>query len=407
MTTGLRPERLGIYGFRNRVPGSYRLALVSAADVAAPRIWDLALAAGQKAVVVGVPPGFPPRDAPGLVQTGCFLTPNADAAWVAPAALAEELTRRHGPYLVDVEGFRGGDEAAVLAACHALTRQRFGLLRYLVVRERPDFAMVVDIAPDRLHHALLRHLLPEHPGHEPGHPFVALARRYYRALDAELGATLALAGPQTTVIVASDHGVRPLAGGFCLNEWLIAEGLLVLHRQPTGPTPLEGLEVDWSRTRVFGEGGYHGRVFLNLAGREPAGIVTAAEAPALLARIADRLADLRGPDGRALANRCFAAADVYPDARGLPPDLTLYADDLALRVVGTVGHGRLFLPGTDRGADDANHDPQGLVVVYGPRVGHARDIAADITDVFATACDALGLTPPAGAAGHTLRAHPG
>ena len=45
----------------------------------------------------------------------------------------------------------------------------------------------------------------------------------------------------------SDHGARPLDGGFCVNEWLVREGLLVPHEYPKEITPFSQLAVDWDR----------------------------------------------------------------------------------------------------------------------------------------------------------------
>ena len=48
--------------------------------------------------------------------------------------------------------------------------------------------------------------------------------------------------------------------------------------------------VDWARTTAWGEGGYYGRIFMNVAGREPNGIVP----PEEYARLAIMLNDARG-----------------------------------------------------------------------------------------------------------------
>ena len=55
-------------------------------------------------------------------------------------------------------------------------------------------------------------------------------------------------------------------------HWLL-QGLLTTLAEPTGVSSLRDVGVDWSRTTAWGEGGYYARVFLNVEGREPAGIV--------------------------------------------------------------------------------------------------------------------------------------
>ena len=57
------------------------------------------------------------------------------------------------------------------------------------------------------------------------------------------------------MLVVSDHGARRLDGGFCVNEWLIREGLLVLNHYPEQVTPFSKLDVNWDRTQGLERGG--------------------------------------------------------------------------------------------------------------------------------------------------------
>jgi predicted AlkP superfamily phosphohydrolase/phosphomutase len=259
--------------------------------------------------------------------------------------------------------------------------------------------MMVDLGPDRFHHACLRHVMAAHPDFAPDDRVFD----YYRLLDDELGATLGLAGPDTTVMVVSDHGVKPLHGAVCINELLIREGLLVLRDgPPPAPAPLSALNVNWDRTVAFGEGGYHGRIFLNRTGRDPRGIVTPDRAPAVIDQLRRLLTSLTGPDGRPMHNVVFAPREKYGDAyAGMPPDLTVYFDNLNRRSAGTVGHGTIFLPCNDTGTDHANHDFDGIFALRGPGVqrGERR---ASILDIFATALHRLGIAAPAGTGGEIL-----
>ena len=81
----------------------------------------------------------------------------------------------------------------------------------------------------------------------------------------------------TIVLVVSDHGAQRLDGGFCVNEWLVREGLLVLKSYPKEVTPFGKLDVDWEKTKVWSEGGYYARVFFNVKGREPQGTIEPAD----------------------------------------------------------------------------------------------------------------------------------
>jgi predicted AlkP superfamily phosphohydrolase/phosphomutase len=405
MTTGRDPGELGIYGFRNREPGTYGMRLVGAADLSFPRIWNLASDAGLSSAVVSVPPTYPPRAvaSPRTWITGCFLTPGADSPWAEPASLREELSTRFGSYIVDAEAHRSADRSRLLAECRELTRQHFAIFRHLLETRRPDFAMIVDLGPDRFHHGLLADVWPEHPRYDPTGPFARAGAKYYALLDREIGSCLELLDPEALVLVVSDHGVRPLTGGVCINEWLIDEGYLVLEERPREPTPLARCRVDWGRTRAWGEGGYHGRVLFNVAGREPCGLLPHAQLDAEREHLAERAAALPGPDGRPMQTRVLFPERIYRRVRGTPPDLMVYWDGLSRRSVGSVGHGALHVERSDTGPDHANHDPDGIYAACGPGIEHSGErLLARIADVFATAVEALGIEPPRRAGGRSL-----
>ncbi|MET0390972.1 MAG: alkaline phosphatase family protein [Polyangiales bacterium] len=404
MLSGYDPGQLGLYGFRNRQLGSYQLRLVTSRDLNAaerPMLWDR-LRPEQHACVMFVPPSFPPRSVQGELVS-CFLTPDAASPHTSPPALAVELRERFGPYQPDVDEYRTDDRARLLAQLQAGTRQRFAIAEHLVRTRRPDLGVMVEVGPDRFHHAFWSHIVPEDPRHEPGNPWETAGLAYYRLLDEGVGALLRAAGDDTAVFVVSDHGVRPLYGCIHVNQWLIDRGYLVLTRQPEVLTPFSQLEVDWSRTRAFGEGGYHARIMLNVMGREPAGCVPSTQVDALCEQLARELAELPGPRGERLAHHIARPAACYREVRGLPPDLMVFFDDLNYRASGSVGGGVLYSADNDTGPDACNHDWDGIFIAAGPGIP-ARGPLTDLNyaDVAVTALNLLGL-PATDLAGRDVR----
>ncbi len=389
MISGRDPGELGLYGFRKRVPGSYALTLADSRDVQVERVWDVLARHGLRSSVIAVPPSSPPFPVNGELVS-CFLTPDADAPHTYPAPLAGSLRMRFGPYIPDVE-VRAAQREGLEDALHAMTRQHFAIARQLWTEREPDFLMMVEIGPDRLHHAFYADMDPAHPLHDPGSPFLGVGERYYALLDRELGSLLALADDDTTVLVASDHGARPLLGAFRINEWLQREGLLVLQRQEHGPLRAE--DVDWSRTRAWAEGGYYARVFCNVRGREPHGIVE--DAGAFVAALRTQLLAVRGPNGAAWRNRVETPATLYRAVRGCAPDLIAIFDDLNVRPIATVGTGALYAERDDRDADACNHDMFGIFALAGAGV-EARGSLEDceIQDVGATVLALLNVPQP-------------
>ncbi len=402
MTTGRDPGELGLYGFRNRVPGRYELAVATSRDVTDKRIWDYAGEAGRKVAALFVPLTSPPRPLRGQMVS-CFLTPSGDSPFAFPPWLADELRARFGAYEPDVPEFRTTDLERVRRDLFRTTAQHFDIARHVFTERRPDFLMMVEIGTDRLHHAFWTHIDPDHPRHDPASPYRDVGEAYYRYVDERIGELLALAGEDTDVLVVSDHGARPMLGGMAINEWLMREGYLTLERPAAEPATPAALGVDWSRTKAIGEGGYYARVFLNVEGRDPEGVIPERAYETERDRLAEALARIPGPDGRALRTRVDRPEAVYRRVRGRAPDLLVYFDDLAYRSIGTVGHGRVWLEANDAGPDGCNHDWEGIVIGAGPSFPkRGRVEGATLYDVLPTALACLGVPRPEGLLGESL-----
>jgi predicted AlkP superfamily phosphohydrolase/phosphomutase len=401
MFSGYDPGELGLYGFRNRVPGSYGLQLVTSTDIRRPMLWDR-LGPDQRACVLYAPPSFPPRAVHGELVS-CFLTPDADSVHTFPEVLGAELREHFGAYQPDVDSYRTDDLPHLLKQLYAGTEQRFSIAEYLLRTRRPDLTALVEIGPDRFHHAFWSHIDPDHPKYVPHNPYENAGLDYYRFLDRQLGRVLEAAGSDTAVLVVSDHGVRPLLGSIHINQWLIDHGYLVLSEYPSELTPFSQLAVDWRRTRAYGEGGYYARITLNVLGREPHGTVRESEVEPLCHQLKQELSCLPGPCGEVLQHQVVTPRECYRQTQGTPPDLMLFFGDLDYRSSGAVGAHTLYSPTNDTGPDACNHDWDGIFVMSGPTVAArgARD-GLQNCDVAVTVLGLLGL-PAADLVGVDLR----
>jgi predicted AlkP superfamily phosphohydrolase/phosphomutase len=162
-----------------------------------------------------------------------------------------------------------------------------------------------------------------------------------------------------------------------------------LRQYPEEVTPFERLEVDWERTRAWGEGGYYARIFLNVDGREPYGSIPPAETDRECDALAARLRSIAGPDGERLDNRVVRPADTYRETRGRPPDLCAFFGDMDYRSLGSVGHGSVHTPLDDRGPDGCNHDWDGIFVMSGG--GAPQRGRVDGYEIYDVASTILGL----------------
>ena len=123
-----------------------------------------------------------------------------------------------------------------------------------------------------------------------------------------MGSLLEALPDDVVTIAMSDHGARPMMGGLCFNDWLMDEGYLVMKEPLKGVTPIAKAPIDWSRTTAWGDGGYYGRLFLNIKGREPGGIVEPAEYETIRNEMIAKLEALPGPDGRPMGTEGAQAA---------------------------------------------------------------------------------------------------
>jgi predicted AlkP superfamily phosphohydrolase/phosphomutase len=287
-----------------------------------------------------------------------------------------------------------------------MTERRFRLAGHLVKTKPWDFFMMVEMATDRLHHVFWHHFDPKHPKYEPGNKFESAFHNYYRFLDARVGELLEALPDDCVIIVMSDHGARPMVGGVCFNDWLMQQGYLALTEDVTEQTPIAKAPIDWSRTAAWGDGGYYGRLFINLKGREPQGIVEPGRYEAVRDELIERLEAMSGPEGEALGTKVYKPQDVYPEVRGVAPDLIVYFGDLEWRSVGAIQAttvGDAFTYENDTGPDGANHDRTGVFVMAGaPGQPSGPAQGLRLIDVGPTILNLYGIESPQGTQGRSF-----
>jgi predicted AlkP superfamily phosphohydrolase/phosphomutase len=405
MMSSRDPGELGFYGFRNRKDHSYDgYAFANSALVRYPRLWDWLGQAGKRCVVLGVPQTYPPTPVNGEMVT-CFLTPSTKAQYTYPPALKAEVEEVTGGYVLDVEDFRTPDKTNLLARCYEKTNKHLTLAKHLL-RTRPwDFFMLVEMGVDRMHHGFWSYMDPEHHKFERGNPFEGAMLDYYKHVDRELAALLALCPSDTLVLVVSDHGARRMDGGICFNEWLIREGYLTLAEPVAKPTPIGKVKIDWAKTKAWGDGGYYGRCFMNVRGREPSGTIDPADYEKVRSDLIAGIEAITDPQGRNIGSKVYRPEDVYRQVNGVAPDLIVYFGDLAWRSVGAVGMGSIHTFENDTGPDEANHDWYGMFILTtngAPAPLRGRQEGVTIYDVAPTLLRLLGQPIPDGLAGRPI-----
>jgi predicted AlkP superfamily phosphohydrolase/phosphomutase len=390
MMTSKSPGKLGIYGFRHRKGPSYTDGwIANSMSIKEKRVWDYLGQHGKKVCLIGVPPSYPPYPVNGNMVS-CFITPSDKNEYTYPQQLKNEIEGLVGKYLFDVV-FRTEDRDTILKQLYEMTEKRFNVIKHMMKKGNWDYLMFVEIGVDRLHHAFWKFYDKTHPKYEPGNKYESVVTDYYKFIDQKIGELVDLVDDDTYVLVVSDHGTAGMKGCICINEWMIKEGYLALKKYPDKQTDLDKCEVDWSKTKAWGWGGYYARIFMNVKGREPNGVIPQEEYEKAREELRQKLLQIRGPNGEVFKNKVYTAEELYGKPVGDKPDLMVYFDDLYWRSAGTLGHNSLYLSENDTGPDDSVHWYDGIFILYNKKkvnhVGRVErmtiyDVAPNILNIM-------------------------
>jgi predicted AlkP superfamily phosphohydrolase/phosphomutase len=376
--TGRNPGKHGIYGFTEVKPGTQTLFFPNFGNVRCDTLWDIAGRAGKRCIVLNVPNTYPARALNGLLISG-FVAINLERA-VYPASLLPRLTQQG--YRIDVDYLNADQKPeAFFADLTAVLETRRKVYLDLLRDEPWDLFIGVVTECDRLHHYFYADYV------DPAAPRHGAFLDFYRRLDAVVGELAGALPAGTPLFIVADHGHTVIHREFYPNAWLREQGLLSLTAEK--PRGLQDVDPK-SKAFVLDPG----RVYLHRKGRFPQGTVGDAEAPELLARIAEGLRALHDPTPGAPAGgrpvpRVFTRDELYHGpCAAAGPDLVLdYADGYDPK--GALGRtevfGRSALTGMHTFAD-------ALFSVN--RSGLATD-DLDIVDLAPTILTLLGVEPPA------------
>jgi predicted AlkP superfamily phosphohydrolase/phosphomutase len=424
MCTGVGPGRHGVFSFvRREADGRARLA--SSADIAAPRFWQLAAAAGRRVATLYVPTMFPADAVLPLAVSG-YPAPEREGAGSVHPPDAEAPLRaaipafQASPFLA----FRAqGDESpqdarrrVITGAARADAHRVTTAFDYACRQGPPDLAMAVFSFPDHLFHAYYAAVTAGEGATEDLLDVRAAVDDAFRLIDEAVGRLVAGFGEPAAVLLVSDHGLVAKRGSLLVAEALRQAGLLKsaglkyllrramrarrtqdIRHNLMADDPWTDAGLDWSRTRALAGYDHEQAVFVNLAGRNPAGIVRPEQYDGVCSQVRDALLAVRDPATgdrpvRAVRRRDELYAGPYVN---LAPDMVLELADgwqvrrkLAWRMRGRPP----LAPHTGPGGV---HHPDGILIAAGDAVRPgARVEGAQIADIGATVLALAGLAPP-------------
>jgi predicted AlkP superfamily phosphohydrolase/phosphomutase len=200
----------------------------------------------------------------------------------APPEYARELSEQTGLFSTlgmaeDHTGHNNGrfDAEDYLAQCDLVFEEREKMMLFELERLREGFFFTLFDTPDRFQHMFWRFRDPEHPCFDR-HLAIQLAckiEELYQRCDKLLGRVLEKLDENTLLVVLSDHGFNSFRRAFDTNAWLWQNKLLALKNGKKPDEELNGdpSAIDWSNSYAYAVG--LGGIYLNLRGREKAGIV--------------------------------------------------------------------------------------------------------------------------------------
>jgi len=210
------------------------------------------------------------------------------------------------------------------------------LLKSQLDTEDFDTLLAVFYSPDRVQHMMYRLFDADHPLYDADDAerttsffgkeikLKDAVLESYKQVDRVVGEVVARIdsgefGDDATLMVVSDHGFAPYYHGMNLNNFLVEKGYmkLVENGEPVefeNVRDLRGSDyfglVDWERTQAYSLG--LGKIFINLEGREPDGIVKPADYETLRNRIIDDLEAYADPqNGKPVVKKAFKREEIF------------------------------------------------------------------------------------------------
>jgi predicted AlkP superfamily phosphohydrolase/phosphomutase len=429
--TGCNPGKHDVFDFIQ--PHGANFTLVNSTRLKQPPIWQRLSEAKYRVGVINVPVTYPPQAVNGFMISGLLSPKSSNICY--PADLINHYKPELGRYRVapDIQ-YKPGNEDEYIEDMYDLIRTR-GEWGLKLMKEEPwDVLMVHFLAMDLMKHALWRFMDHSHPRYEPS-PYQHAIRDGYALVDAYIGRLLDRLPDDAATIVMSDHGFGPLNKMVNLNIFLMQKGLMKLKRDPWtqlkaaafryGLTPsaayrwiermgLQNLvtrfskktrnnfigkflsfdSVDWKRTVAYSMG-HVGQVYLNVAGREPYGIINPENYHQTRQEVIDTLKELRDRDGRPLVTKIIPGEEAYhgPYAHK-GPDLHLILDDynmIACPLFATEGK---VMTHQIRG-DSGCHRSQGIFIAHGPAIKQGITLPdSRILDLAPTILHMMGVPVP-------------
>lgn len=229
--TGKYPNRHGIIDFFMYQPWSYVTEFTTSNHLKGNTLWKLISDSGKRVIAVNLPMTYPPEKVNGVIIPG-FDAPDTVAHSTHPEGILETLEKKMGSYRHYRKGwndkaFQAGGIENLIRELWAYTDTQVEVVKFLMSDSEWDVCMYHFQAHDAFQHYAWELIDQNAP------PYMTkpenqkkLVKDFYKRLDEKIGELLITTGPDTTVVVLSDHGFQTLYRSFYINNWLRDKGYL-------------------------------------------------------------------------------------------------------------------------------------------------------------------------------------
>jgi predicted AlkP superfamily phosphohydrolase/phosphomutase len=423
LITGRTPGNHGVMDFfRFESSDSHYIRLVDSRDVKCETLWSMINRQGLRATVLNFPLMTPPRPLAGNMVPGwapgrylhrlCFPREIYDKIKTVSGFNAKELAMDPKIEGKAIEGSSREEYEDWIHFHIRREKQWLAILRYLMQEDPCDLTAMLFDGVDKLQHLLWRFIDPRYM---PTHPSAweqkirELCLDYFRQLDGLIAEIVAMAGPEASIFLASDHGFGPSTEVFYINTWLHRQGYLTWAADASEDTSEAGRlglgmigrspsMIDWSRTTAYALTPSSNGIHIAVAGQRGQQGIDSTAYESVRAMLMERLCQLTDPEtGGRVVTQVWTREEAFQGAqREMAPDLTL-----SLRDGGFVSILKSHVVLKPRPEVVGTHRPQGIFMAKGPEIRRALSLPAlSITDVAPTLLYTLGLPIPKDLEGH-------
>ncbi len=330
--TGVNPGKHGYFGFTEQ--HSYEYKLVRFNECVVPRIWNLLNNYGLRSVVINVPIVYPVEPIRGAMVAGMFSPSNKlNEKNVFPQHIIPLLRKLNYIIDVDISEMKDLSKKEVYDKLAGIIEARTEAFKSLMDVFNAELGILVYTETDRIQHLFWYDR--------------ELVLRIYGLIDKQISELLNYF--DSPMIIVSDHGFKGVKRGVIGNLLLHELGYLkfrdnyyrlllrVVLRKLKGRRPtIEYEVVDWSKSLAYFRRDTWGFV-LNLAGRQPNGIISQKEHESVLHRLMFALKSTGLFDHLYKSSELYQGPFTYkaPDIIAIPrQDIKLLSLNEAVEIIG-------------------------------------------------------------------------